>query len=247
VARSEPDGLTLFFTSNGALTITPHLVSKSPFQPLSDFAPITRVAQVDAVLVTHPSIPATDFRSFLALVKAAPGKFAFASSGNGGPTHLAGELLKRDAGIELLHVPYKGDSPALVDIMGGAIAFGIPVIPSAAPFIKSGRLRALASFGEHRLPDFPDVPTIAESGCPSVSAGAWYAVVAPAKTPAAIVTLLNERISATLADPEVARKLVAAGMQPSAASTPGATASYIKSEYDKWGALIRSARIEPIN
>ena len=243
VAKGEADGYTLLFSSNGALTINPHLVAKPLFDPVADFAAVARVAQVDAVFVVNNDVPARTFPEFVALARKSPGKYAFGSSGNGGPTHLAGELLKKSAGIDMTHIPYKGDAPALVDVIGGTTPAAIPVMPSVKAFIKAGRVRALATFGEKRSSDFPELPTVAESGYPGFFAGAWYVVVAPAKTPQPIVVRLAAEIEATLKDPEIIKRMEAANVTPFPSASPQVAAAFIKTESDKWGALIRSANI----
>jgi tripartite-type tricarboxylate transporter receptor subunit TctC len=243
VAKAEPDGHTLLFSSNGALTITPHLVAKPPFDPLTDLAPVARIARVDAVLVVNPDVPANNIKEFTALLRRQPGKYSFASSGTGGPTHLAGELFKSSGGLDMVHVPYKGDAPAMVDVISGVVPVAIPVIPSAEKFIKSGRVRALASFGEQRSATFPDLPTLAESGFPGVTGGAWYAVLAPARTPAPIVGKIGDALTSVLADPQIVLRMQAAGTVPWPAANAQETGAYIRREYEKWGTVVRDAKI----
>lgn len=237
VSKSEPDGYTLLFSSNGALTINIQIVDKPPYDPLTAFAPIARIARVDGVIVVAPDFPAKDFNEFLKLIRSSPGKYSFASSGLGGPTHLVGELLKKEAGLDLLHIPYAGDAPALNDVLGGTVPIAISVIPSADQFLKAGRLRMIASLGERRLSEFQNVPTVAESGFPKVVGGAWYAVLAPAKTPAPVISILSDSISRVMTDPAVMRRLEAIGVEP--AFTPSKELStYIEDELEKWRQVI---------
>lgn len=241
VAKAEPDGHTLLFASNGALTINPHL-APGQGEPLADFVPVARIARVDALLVVHPDVPAQTFAEFVELLKRQPGKYSFSSSPFG-PTHLAGELLKKRAGVAMVHIPYKGDAPALVDTMGGVVPANISVVPSVAKFIQAGKLRALASFGERRLAEFPDLPTLGELGYPGVTAGAWYVILAPQGTAAPAVAHLQRELQAVLKDPQVLTRMRAAGMEPFPSASPQEAGDYIRQEYRKWGTLIREAGI----
>lgn len=244
-AKADPDGHTLLFASNGALTINPHL-APGQGDPMADFVPVARIARVDALLVVHPQVPAANFREFIALLKREPGKYSFSSSPYG-PTHLAGELLKKRAEVSMVHIPYKGDAPALVDTMSGVVPANISVVPSVAKFIQAGRVRALASFGEKRLAEFPDLPTVGELGYPGVTAGAWYVVLAPSGTPGAVVQQLQRELQAVLKDPQVVARMGAAGLDPFPSAGPQEAGEYIQQEYRKWGTLIREANIRMTN
>ena len=241
VAMGEADGSTLLFASNGSMTIGPHLSPGQP-DPLAGFVPVTRIARVDALLVVHPQVPAATFGEFIALLKREPGKYSFSSSPYG-PTHLAGELLKRRADVNMVHIPYKGDAPALVDTVGGTVAVNISVVPSVAKFIQTGKVRALASFGEKRASEFPDLPTVSELGYPGVTAGAWYAVLAPKGTPAAAMARVDRELQHVLRDPQVGARMQAAGMEPFPSAGPQEAADFLQQESRKWGTLIREAGI----
>jgi len=245
VAKAEPDGHTLLFASNGALTINPHLVPGQA-EPLSDFVPVARIARVEALLVVNPHVPAATFGEFIALLRREPGNYSFSSSPYG-PTHLAGELLKKRADVNMLHIPYKGDAPALMDTMSGVVPVNISVVPSVSKFIHAGAVRALASFGDKRLAEFPELPTVSELGYPGVTAGAWYAVLAPKDAPPAVVQRLESELQAVLGSPQVTARMSAAGMEPFPSAGPQQAGEYIQQEYRKWGALIREANIRMTN
>lgn len=191
VARAAPDGYTLFLTLNSLHAISPLLYSKLPFDALKDFAWITPLVQFNNVLVMHPGAPAKTVRELIALAKSQPGKLTFASSGNGTNIHLVGELFRSMAGIDMVHVPYKGSAPAMTDLLGGQVNMMFETIPAAIAHIKGGKLRALGVTGAKRSPLFPEVPTIAEAGLPGFDAHAWYGLIAPAATPKEIVARLN--------------------------------------------------------
>jgi tripartite-type tricarboxylate transporter receptor subunit TctC len=190
-ARSTPDGYTLFLTISSLHSISPLVYSRLPFDPNRDFAYVSPLVIFNNVLVVSPAAPVKSVQDLIALAKREPGKLTFASSGNGTTVHLVGELFKTMAGVNLNHVPYKGSAPALTDLLGGNVTMMFDTIPSAISQIKSGKLRALGVTGAKRSPQFPDVPTIAESGLPGFDAGAWYGLVAPAAVPQNILKILN--------------------------------------------------------
>jgi len=243
VAKAAPDGYTLLLGNVGSLTVAPHIVAKLPYDPLRDFSPITMAVVFANVLVVQPDLPAKTLAEFVALAKAKPGTITYASSGIGGAGHLAGELLKVVAKIDIVHVPYKGGGPAMQGMLGGQVQafFATPV--SVGGHLKSGRVRALATTGPKRAELLPDVPTVAESGYPGYEAMNWYAYVAPAKTPKAIIDRLHREIVKALAAPEVIELLKKQGLEPSS-STPEELGRYIKSEYDTWGKVVKEAGIK---
>ncbi|TAN47565.1 MAG: tripartite tricarboxylate transporter substrate binding protein, partial [Betaproteobacteria bacterium] len=212
------------------------------YDPLRDFAPITMAVVFANVIVVHPSVPANTLAEFVRLAKEKPGQITYGSSGIGGAGHLAGELLRIMAGIDLVHVPYKGGGPAMQGLLGGQISayFATPV--AAGPHMKAGKARALASTGTTRSAFLPDVPTVAESGYPGYEATNWYAYVAPAKTPKDIVERLNREIVRALGSPEVKELLAKQGLEPRP-STPEELARTMEREYATWGRVVKEAKI----
>jgi tripartite-type tricarboxylate transporter receptor subunit TctC len=206
---------------------------------VKDFAPVTLIAMVPNVLVVGPAMPARTVAEFIALAKAKPGKFDYGSGGNGSAAHLATEYFKLKAGVDLQHIPYKGTAPALADLLGGQIALMITGLPPVLPHAKSGKLRILGVASLQRLKQFPDIPTIAESGVPGFEATQWYGILAPSATPADVVAKLNREIVKALKDPAVAEKLASEGADP-VGNSPEQFAAFIKSEIDLWGRVIRA-------
>jgi tripartite-type tricarboxylate transporter receptor subunit TctC len=231
-AKSPPDGHTLLLVTNSH-AINASLHKDLRYDPIADFAFISSVASVPYWIVVHPSVPAKSIRELIALAKRRPGELYFASAGAGSGTHLAFELFQSMAEIRLVHVPYKGGSPALVDLIGGHVQLMASNTINSRPHVQSGRLRALGLTAAQRSPLFPNVPTVAESGLPGYQADAWYGVLAPAKTPPEIVARLNREIVAILQSDEVRKRLAAEGAEV-AASTPEKFAQQMKSEIAKW-------------
>jgi tripartite-type tricarboxylate transporter receptor subunit TctC len=242
VAHSKPDGYTILMGDVGNLTMGPAVRRSVPYDAVRDFAPITQLVSAPNILAVHPSVPANTFRDFIAYAKANPNKLSFASSGTGGSAHLAGELLERATGIDIVHIPYKGASPALVDVLRGdvQIIFGLSVV---LPHVKDGKLRALATTGPRRMALLPQVPTIAEMGFPGFEATAWYGLLAPAGTPRTIVARLHDVAVRALRSPEVTEKLEAAGNEI-VGSGPDEFAAYIISEKAKWAETVEAAGIK---
>ena len=242
VAKAAPDGHTILLGNVGSLTVAPHLLASLPYDPLRDFAPITMAVVFANVIVVHPSVPANTLAEFVRLAKEKPGQITYGSSGIGGAGHLAGELLRIMAGIDLVHVPYKGGGPAMQGLLGGQISayFATPV--AAGPHMKAGKARALASTGTTRSPFLPEVPTVAESGYPGYEATNWYAYVAPAKTPKDIVERLNREIVRALGTPEVKELFAKQGLEPRP-STPEELARTMEREYATWGRVVKEAKI----
>ena len=242
VAHAKPDGytLTLGFVANMAMT--PHL-GKVNYDPMKDFAPISMVAQGYQILVVNPAFAAKSVPELVALAKAKPGALNFASGGNGSPLHLAGELFKIAEGIDMQHIPYKGSSPAAAAVIAGETQMVFGGVVSSLPFVKSGRLRALAVTSPKRIDASPETPTMLELGYPGVEASSWYGLFAPAGTPPAIIQRLNREMVALGKVAEHREQLDKQG-QESVYSTPEELAAFVKSEYVKWGRVIKTAKIE---
>jgi len=241
-ARSPPDGYTLFLGGVGSHAVNPNLHAKLPYDPVKDFAPITLIASAPSVLVVNPSLPARTLAEFTALAKASPGRINYASNGNGSSAQLAAVLYESMAGVQMVHVPYKGLAPALVDLLAGEVQAMFSSVVAIVPNIKAGRLRALAVTGKRRAALLPEVPTLDESGVPGYEAGSWYGILAPAGTPQAVVAKLHEAIVRALAQPEVRERLVSEGAEV-IGSTPEAFAAHITAELARMGKLIRDAGI----
>ncbi len=238
VAKSAPDGYTLTVGTMGPFSVNPTLFEKMPYDPVRDFAPITLTGIASHVLVANPSVPARTVSEVIALAKQKPGQLTFASSGTGNATHLTFELFKASAGIDIVHVPYKGGGPAMADLVGGQVAFSFASMPSALPYVKAGRLRAIAVGGASRSPLFPDVPTVAEAGLPGFVSEDWQGILAPAKTPAAIVARLNADLVRTLHTPEMSAKLAGAGFDVKT-TTPQEFADFIRADTAKWAKILK--------
>jgi len=239
VAKSAPDGYTLAYVSAGH-TINPAMKPKTlPYHPINSFAPISLVATGAQVLVINPSLPVRNVKELVEFARKRPGQLNFASSGAGGPTHLAAELLMSMAAIKMVHVPYKGGAPALNDVIGGQLEMTFIGAPAALPHVRSGRLRLLAQTTAKRMSTMPDVPTVAEAGFPGYEVAASYSVLAPAAAPAAIVSRLNAELVKTVAVPDVREKFANLGIEP-VGSTPEQLTAYMQSELAKWGKLVKS-------
>jgi tripartite-type tricarboxylate transporter receptor subunit TctC len=241
LARSTPDGYTLNLGAIGNLAVNYSLYKNIGYHPLKDLAPVTAMVDATNILVVHPSVPAKSVKELLALAATKPG-MTYGSSGAGNAGHLAGELFKRMAKVELTHVPYKGGGPAMLDLLGGRINMIFASPSSSIPHIKAGRIRALAVTTLKRSVIVPDLPTVAESGLPGYEVNNWYAMVAPAKTPRAVIARLNKELVQILNDAEVKRVLLLHGVE-AAPSTPEHLGKYMKSEFEKWGKLIAEAGI----
>ena len=242
VAKSAPDGHTLFLTTCGAMAISPHIGAKLPYDPLRDFAPVAQVVTAYSTLAVHPSLPAKNVREFVALARARKGQITMASTGIGSIPHLAQELLKAAAGIELVHVPYKGAGPSVTDAIGGQVSSLVLDVTPLLPHIRAGKLRALGIAGDKRVPLLPEVATMEEQGFRNVEAPNWYAVFAAAKTPRAIVDRLNDAVRKVIAMDDVRERLISTGADP-VLSTPEQLADLLSRDYAKWGKLIRANNI----
>jgi tripartite-type tricarboxylate transporter receptor subunit TctC len=243
VSKAPPDGYTLLMASNGLAT-NMALFPDLPFDGRRDFAPIARIGYAPLVLVVPASSPAKSLRELLAQAKAEPGKLTYASAGNGSSGHLAGELLKSTAGVDVLHIPYKGGAPAITDLLGERISF-MPINPlEVLPHIRAQKLRVLAVASDRRLALFPDVPTFGEAGLPGFEATVWWGLAAPARTPRDVVVRLNAETNRVLQDPAVAKKLGDMGVVITA-GTPDDFARLIGSQTELWSDVIRKAGIRP--
>ena len=239
VAKAAPDGYTLLLTAT-PFVITPHVYKKLPYNALSDFAPVIRIATGPYVLVVHPSLGVNSVKELIAAAKKEPGKIDFASSGNGSAQHLVTALFTHMAGIQLNHVPYKGSGPAQQDLMSGIVKVSFVGTPIAIPHMKSGRLKALGVSTAKRSQEMPEVPTIAEAGVPGYEALVWIGLLAPAGTPGPIIARLNGEIGKLVQTDEVKKLLAPTGMEPDP-DTPEQFGAYLKADYDKWGKVVRES------
>ena len=240
-ARATPDGHTLMICTNAVLTIHPHLYPRLSYDTLRDFAPITIASSSPFLLVVHPSVQARSVRELVALAKSRPGQLNYSSSGTGSVTHLAGVLFNSVAGVETVHIPYKGSSPAITDLLAGQIQMRFSATLPVLQFIRAGKLRPIAITTAKRSAQWPDLPTVAET-LPGYTAEIWYGVVAPAKTPAAIVNKLNAEIVRELQSPPVREKLETDGSDV-VANTPREFAAVMRAEHARWGKVIKEAGV----
>jgi tripartite-type tricarboxylate transporter receptor subunit TctC len=243
VAKAAPDGHTLFFTTSGAVTITPNLRTDIPYDTLRDFAPISRVVDVNEMLVVRPELGANSAKDLAAMAKAKPGALAFASTGVGSPPHLALELFQDAAGVKFVHVPYRGAAPAITDLLGGQVVAMFADAPVLLPHIQAGKLKPLGVAATERNPALPDVPTLAEQAFANMIVDNWYGLLAPAKTPPAVIAKLNQAVRTALSDPVLKDKLVKVGAVPTA-STPDEFHAFLGEELTRWGKVIRDKGIK---
>jgi len=240
VSKSSPDGYTLLMGSIATHAINVSLYSRMPYDAERDFAPVSLAATNTNLVVVNPSFPVRSIAELIAYAKANPGKLNYGTAGSGTAQHLAGELFKTTAGIDMVHVPYKGAAPAISDLLAGQIPLMFVDISISLPHVRAGRLRALAVTAGKRIPQLPEVPTVAESGLPGFEVNAWFGVFAPAGTTREIVNRLNADIVRGLAAPEVRERLLALGVEPQT-STPEQLAAFVKSEIAKWGRIVRAS------
>ena len=241
-ARAPADGYTITLAPAGNLTVSPHLYAKLPYDPAKDYAPITVIAAVPNILIVHPSVPAKSLKELIALAKEQPGTLNYASPGNGSGPHLAGELLKRMAGVDIVHVPFNGVGPAMAAVLGGTVQMFFAQSSAALQQIKAGKVVALGVASAKRIAAAPDLPTIAEQGLPDFDVTSWYALVAPAGTPAAVVAKLQSTLAAALARPDVRDKLAGLGAEP-VGDTPAEFAAMQRVESARWQKLAKEAGI----
>ena len=242
VAKSSPDGHTLFLTTCGAMAISPHIGPKLPYDPLRDFAPVAHVVNAYSTLSVHPSMPVKNVKEFVALARARKGQVTMGSSGVGSIPHLAQELLKAAAHVDFVHVPYKGAAPLITDAIGGQVTSLILDVTPLLPHIRAGKLRAIGIAGDKRAQALADVPTLREQGFDNVEAPNWYAVFAPAKTPRELIERLNDAVRKAIGMADVRERLINTGADP-VLSTPEQLAELLRRDYAKWGKLIRDHKI----
>ncbi len=242
VVRSNPDGHTLLFATGGSMSLAPAFNSRLPYNVFTDLAPVSLVVINPQILVFHPAFPPNSVTELVALAKSRPGTINYASVGPGSPNHLGMEMLKAMAGIDMVHIPYKGTAPALTDLLGGQVSLLFNSMPTVLPHVKGGKLKGIAVGSAKRSPAAPDIPTVAESGVPGFDYVTWYGLFAPAATPRAIVAKLNAEVVRMLAGPELAQRLAVQGADPRS-STPEGLARYMREEHERWKKVIKSANI----
>ena len=241
-AKSKPDGYTLLAAFTSVLTVNPHVYKSLPYDTFRDFTPISQTVTNTIVLVVNPFLPVHSVKELVALGKSRPGDLTYGSFGVGNLTHLAGELLRLETGIKTIHVPYKGETPAVVDLVAGQVAFGFTTAPGAAAHVKSGRLRMLATCGERRSTAFPDMPTMIEAGVPKVLVTGWGGFLAPTGTSPETVQKVSRDTALHLQSPDLRDRLSAIGAEP-AGTTPEQFAAFLRSETDKWGRVAKAAGV----
>lgn len=236
--RAPADGYTLLYGTNGTFGINHALYKNTGFDPLRDFEPVSQLTRIAGLVAVRADTNVSTFPELLKLVKSRPGRYTYASAGNGTTSHLATELLKSSAGVSIVHIPYRGGAPAVTDLMGGRVDMMIDVMPNLVPHVRSGRLRALAVSTAHRVAIMPDVPTIAESGIPGFDVSAWDGIFVPRGTPAPAVSRLQAAIRKALEDPELRQQLLQRGAE-AAPSSPAEMSRFVKAEIERWGSAVK--------
>jgi len=244
-AKSAPDGYTILLGTVATHAINPNLYPNMPYDANKDFAPIILIATLPNLLVVNPSMPVKNVKELIALAKAKPGEFAYASAGNGTSQHLSGELFKKMTGTDMIHIPYKGSAPAVTDLIGGQVQLMFDNISSSLPHVRAGKLRALAVTGPRRSPVLPDLPTVSEAGVPGFSITSWFALFAPAGTPAKILIRLNKEAAKAIASKDLQQQWMGQGLEP-AGGTSDQLAEFRRVEATKWEKIVREsgARVE---
>ena len=243
VAKSAADGYTLLLGPMSALTMNPAMFSRLPYDSVKDFAPISMTSRVTLALVANASLQANSVKELIALAKGSPGKLSYGSTGVGNVTHLAGEMLKSNGGIDLVHVPYKGAGPQIIDVMSGNVAVGFTSLTAAIPHLRTGRLKVLVVTSKQRASAAPDVPTVSEVGMPDLEINSgWFGLLAPAHTPKAVLSRLNAETVKAIRSPEVQQRFVGQGLDP-ASSTAEEFSALIKSDLARWAKVIKQAGI----
>ena len=242
VAKAPPDGYTLLLAVTGAMTIAPSVYPKLGYDSVRDFAPVAMVASIPYIIIVHPSVPAKNMKELIALAKAQPGALRFASAGTGSTPHLCVELLKTVAGIDMLHIPYKGGAPAMIDTISGQTQLYCSSVTGSAPFIKQGKIRALGLTTLKRSPVLPDLPTLDEQGLKGFDVSQWMGIAAPAKTPQPIVQRLYQDIARVVNGPEYSKFILQQGSEP-ALMGPEEFGALIRKDLDRWSKVVKSARI----
>jgi tripartite-type tricarboxylate transporter receptor subunit TctC len=237
-SRAAADGYTLIYGTNGTHAINQTLYKNPGFDVTKDFEPISRLSRISALLVIRPGLQVNSMRELLSQLKKNPGKFTYASAGNGTTSHLAGEILKAQAEVSAVHIPYRGGAAAITDVLADRIDFMIDVMPNTAPHVRNGRLKGLAVSTLNRIASFPDVPTIAESGVPGFDVTAWDALFAPASTPSAVIEKVGHAVNKVLADESLKQQLASRGTEASP-TTPAALRTFVQIEVERWGQAIK--------
>jgi tripartite-type tricarboxylate transporter receptor subunit TctC len=240
VAKSPPDGYTILFSASTTMSINASLYSKLPYDTLKDLVPVSQLASIPNMLVANHALPANTVPELIALAKSNPGKLNYASPGSGTTPHLAGELFNTAAGIKMVHIPYKGAGPAIIDVLGGHVPMLFDNIPSVQPQVNSGKMKAIAVTSAKRSPAMPNVPTFAEAGLAGFEANSWWAILAPAGTPKEIIARLNAEVVKALNDPGLRERFLGLGADP-APGTPEECAAHIKAEVGKWAAIVKAS------
>jgi tripartite-type tricarboxylate transporter receptor subunit TctC len=242
VAKAAPDGYTLLMATVSTHAINPGLYKTMPYDPVKDFAPVMQVGVTPCVLAVHPSLPVTDVKGLVELVKANPGKYSYGSSGMGSILHLCGEQFKTAAGgLQMVHVPYRGSAPMMADLVGGQIPVAFDALPTVLPQVQAGKIRAIAGAMAARARAMPDLPTLQEQGIAGYECYTWNAILAPARTPAPVIGALSEAMRKALADPLILKRLETAGVDPTPDSTPEKLGAFIRAELAKWAPIIKAS------
>jgi len=240
VTRAKPDGMTMLITSSAPIVINPSLYKKMPFDPSKDLIPVTNLLRAPLVLVAHPSVPAKNLKELMAFIQSKKGQFSYASSGNGTPQHLTGELFRNVTKLDMVHVPYKGSAPAISDLLGGHIPMMFDSTIAIMPHIKSGKVKPIAISGNKRSPLLPDVPTFAEAGLPAIESYAWYGLFVPAKTPKAVVDKINAESQKVMKSPDFQRVLADTGTEY-VGDSPENFAKFVAAESQKWSKVVKDS------
>ncbi|HKU70251.1 MAG TPA: tripartite tricarboxylate transporter substrate binding protein [Burkholderiales bacterium] len=243
IAKSPPDGYSLLITSSSTHSINPHLTRKMPYDAIRDFVPVINIASAPNVLVVHPSVPAKSVKELIALAKSRPGALNYASNGTGTLSHLTGEMFKLQAGINLIHIPYKGGPPAVIDLVAGQVSALFAAAPTVFPQVRAGKLRAIAMTGPKRSAALPDLPAVAEI-LPGFDSVQWWAMFAPAGTPGDVVERLNSEVSRIITDADVKARFAAEGAEP-AGGSPREFAAFVRADFEKWGKVVKAVGIRP--
>lgn len=243
IVRAPADGYNLLFATGGSMSIAPATYAKLPYNVFSDLAPVSLAVINPQILVTHPSIPGNSLKELIALAKSKPGQINYASVGAGSPNHLGVELLKHMAGIDMVHIPYKGTAPAVTDVLAGHVSLMFNSMPTVLPLVHTKKLKGLAVSSARRSLAAPDIPTMAEAGVPGFNYVTWYGVLAPAATPKDIITKLNTEIVRIMRDKDMSQRLLKEGSEPQP-GTPDAMAKFMRAEYDQWRKTVAAAKIK---
>ena len=243
VAAADPDGYTLLLAFDGTMVINPHVFAKVPFDTVKDFAPVGKIGDAVLILVAHPGFPGKKLQDVIAMSKTQTGGLSYGTSGTGGTPHIAGELLRQRTGANLVHVPYKGGGQAMTDVMGGSIPLVYTAVAGAVQHVKAGKLHAVAVSSTQRVASLPDVPTFIESGVADFEASSWVGLMAPAKTPKAVIDKLNAELNAVLADPAVRERLNGLGITPTP-GTPEKFGAEIQRDLQRYGQVVKAANIK---